>query len=64
VAPPVTPQDELKINIDEAKELKEAFVQEQVGAVEVNDDDAGFAPRGELDDSETRRQIAGLYKRK
>jgi hypothetical protein len=28
--------------------------------VDINDEDAGLATRGELDDAETKREVAGL----
>jgi hypothetical protein len=57
VVPSVVPVEVLKLN---GNEVKQAFVQEPVAVVELNDEDAGLAARGELDDSETRRQMAGL----
>jgi PHD/YefM family antitoxin component YafN of YafNO toxin-antitoxin module len=40
--------------------MKETSFQEPVTVMEVNDEDAGLAARGELDDAETKRELAGL----
>jgi len=47
--------------VDKEGALNEAFVNEQTAVIDVNDDDAGLNANVELDDSETRQQMAGSY---
>jgi hypothetical protein len=55
--PSISQNDALKMNDGNSKE---ASPEERVDIPEVNDEDTGLAARIELDDAETKRELAGL----